>query len=114
VQIFESSEQFATDDGDVTFAEVTGFQLEQRLAMSGHWDIQHGELTRSRQEPPPRYSITIHNLWPRKKLVLYCVTYELPHVLRTAISCWISWMSSSLDSRSICKEYRSAYVSLKE
>jgi hypothetical protein len=45
--------------------------------------------------------MTIHNLWPRKKLVLYCVTYVLPHVLRTAISCCISWMSSSLDSRSI-------------
>lgn len=54
--------------------------------------------------------MTIHSLCPRKKLVLYWVTYELPHVLRTAISCWISWMSSSLDSRSICAEQRVSFA----
>lgn len=58
-------------------------------------------LTRSRQEPPPRYSMMIHSLVPRRKLPRYCVTYGLAHVAKTAISCWISWMSSSLDSRSI-------------
>jgi len=62
---------------------------------------EKGGLTKSRQDPPPRYSMTIHSLWPRRKLPLYCVTYELAHVLRTEISCCISWMSSSLDSRSI-------------
>lgn len=45
--------------------------------------------------------MTIHSLWPFRKLPLYCVTNELAHVLRTEISCWISCMSSSLDSRSI-------------
>lgn len=60
-----------------------------------------GAPTRSRHDPPPRYSITIHSLYPLKKLVLYCVTNGLAQVLSTEISCWISCISSSLDSRSI-------------
>ena len=47
--------------------------------------------------------MTIHSLCPRRKLALYWVTKELAQVLSTEISCCISWMSSSLDSRSICK-----------
>ena len=43
----------------------------------------------------------IHSLCPFRKLALYWVTKELAQVLRTVISAWISWMSSSLDSRSI-------------
>lgn len=45
--------------------------------------------------------MTIHSLYPRRKLVLYWVTKGLAQVLNTEISCWISWISSSLDSRSI-------------
>ena len=60
--------------------------------------------TKSRQEPPPKYSITIQSLCPLRKLALYCVTNALAQVARTEISCWISWISSSLDSRSICRE----------
>lgn len=44
----------------------------------------------------------IHSLWPRRKHPLYWVTKMLAHVLRTEISPCISWISSSLDSRSIC------------
>lgn len=43
----------------------------------------------------------IHSLWPRRNEPLYWVTKGLAQVLKTAISAWISWMSSSLDSRSI-------------
>lgn len=46
--------------------------------------------------------MTIHSLTPRTKLVLYWVTKGLAQVLSSAISCWISRMSSSLPSRSIC------------
>ncbi|KAG9765937.1 Pkinase-domain-containing protein, partial [Aureobasidium melanogenum] len=60
-------------------------------------------LCRSKHEPPPRYSMTIHSLTPRTKLALYRVTCSLEHVLKRAISCWISWISSSLPSRSICR-----------
>lgn len=60
-----------------------------------------GMRTKSKQEPPPRYSITIHNLYPRKKLVIYWVTNGLSHVLKTEISCCMSCISSSLVSRSI-------------
>lgn len=43
-------------------------------------------LTRSKQEPPPIYSMTIHSLLPRRKLALYWVTCKLAHVLSTEIS----------------------------
>jgi len=45
--------------------------------------------------------MTIHSLTPLTKLVLYLVTNGLEHVLSSAISCWISFMSSSVPSRSI-------------
>jgi len=60
--------------------------------------------TRSKHDPPPKYSMTIHSLWPLRKLEIYWVTKGLAHVLSTDISCCISRMSSSLDSRSICTE----------
>jgi hypothetical protein len=34
--------------------------------------------------------MTIHSLVPRTKLALYRVTCSLEHVLKRAISCWIS------------------------
>lgn len=69
-------------------------------------------LTRSKHEPPPKYSMTIHSLCPWRKLPRYCVTYELAHVASTDISCWMSWISSSLVSRSIYadKHTRSAIL----
>jgi hypothetical protein len=53
-------------------------------------DKCQGEPTKSRHEPPPRYSITIHSLLPRRKLALYWVTWELAQVLSTEISAWMS------------------------
>jgi len=79
--------------------ERTWFEL---TLLANSWHLSEFNFpTKSRQDPPPRYSITIQSLCPRKKLSLYWVTYGLAHVLSTAISCWISWISSSLDSRSI-------------
>lgn len=75
---------------------------EEDRSVDGRVDKNENRRTKSRHEPPPKYSMTIHSLCPLKKLSLYCVTNGEAHVLKTEISCWISWISSSLDSRSIC------------
>lgn len=57
--------------------------------------------TRSKQEPPPKYSMTIHSFTPLTKLVMYCDTYGLLHVPSRAISACMSDSSSLVSSRSI-------------
>lgn len=77
VEVFEATEEFAADDGDMGFIKGTGFgfQLEQDEDISKkRANKGFGDNTRSRHDPPPKYSITIHSLLPRRKLALYCVT----------------------------------------
>jgi len=87
VEVFEATEEFSADDSNMRLGEVSWFQLglvsKEILQIDGNGMKSH---TKSRQEPPPRYSITIHSLWPLRKHPLYCVTNVLAHVLRTAIS----------------------------
>jgi hypothetical protein len=72
VKVIESVEKLATYDGDLCFMEGSWFDLLSHqpclllLAVAGH--------TKSKQDPPPRYSMTIHSLMPLTKLALYCVT----------------------------------------
>lgn len=110
VKVLETCEELATYDGNVSFVEYGRFgfelygfvcQLTRSLLAGGLSGRVLFFFTKSRHDPPPRYSITIQSLLPRRKLALYWVTWELAQVLRTEISAWMSWISSSVDSRSI-------------
>jgi len=100
MEVVEAEEELAADDGDVGFVERSGFQLWESVVFFTTRD-ESGLLTKSKHDPPPRNSMTIHSLTPLTKEVLYCVTNWLVHVLSRAISCCISAMVSSLPSRSI-------------
>jgi len=58
--------------------------------------------------------MTIHSFWARRKAVLYWVTKGLAQELRTAISAWMSVMSSSEDSRSTCAMSHSQYQLMRD
>lgn len=93
MEVFKTSQKLATDDGNLRFAEDGRLRFELRkVSVSAGSLLQQGtcRLTKSKHEPPPKYSMTIHNLLPRRKLALYWVTWELAQVLRTEISAWIS------------------------
>lgn len=69
VEVVETEQEFATDDGYLILVERTGFELDES---QNTYLLEEGEsLTKSRHEPPPRYSMTIHSLWPLRKLALY-------------------------------------------
>lgn len=76
MQILDSMQKFAANDGDVRFSKISWFQLQQ-----GEWlgreDAREGNgflLTKSRQDPPPKYSMMIHSLCPLRNEPLYWVT----------------------------------------
>lgn len=86
MQIIESQEKLSAYYRNIAFPEGPRFQLFNLVKPQSQKKCAP-DFTKSKQEPPPKYSMTIHNLYPRKKLVLYCVTKGLEHVLRTDISC---------------------------
>jgi hypothetical protein len=67
VQIRQAEEELPTDNGDLAFIEDPRFQLRNQLGIPSR-RIRSSELTRSRQLPPARYSMTIQSLYPRTKL----------------------------------------------
>lgn len=62
VQVLEPEQQLAADDGDVGFCEGTGFELSigigRAVSAPRKEAGEMNERTRSRHEPPARYSIT--------------------------------------------------------
>lgn len=85
MQVGEAVQEGSEDYGYGGLGEGAGFELHIIISnCSSHnsqadvWQVKivgaKGRRTKSKQLPPPRYSITIHSLCPLRKLSLYCVT----------------------------------------
>jgi hypothetical protein len=75
MQIVEPQQQFTANNGDVRLRKRSRFKLlEVRFSWSFAGEEKLGRRTRSRQEPPARYSMTIHRACPLTKLQLNIVS----------------------------------------
>lgn len=62
VQVLNAEKKFTADDGNMCLAKIGGFQLYCLLADKKATISMYSKLTKSKQEPPPRYSMIIHSL----------------------------------------------------
>ena len=81
VKILKTLEDFSQDRGDLRLIQSTWFQLEDMTTgkyglnskrwhkcyiVLEQWTMNEDRLTKSRADPPPKYSIIIHNFVPWK------------------------------------------------
>ena len=58
VQVFKAKQQFPANDGDMSFTETTGFELEMEKYELNEYSSSILP-TKSKHDPPARYSMTV-------------------------------------------------------